>query len=125
MSEIAIRRREHRLRRHRHVRKKVAGTVSRPRLAVYRSLQHIYCQIIDDDRGHTLCAASSRELEKAGALVAGKGGAMAGAEAVGAEIARRAKEAGISTVAFDRGGFRYHGRVRALAESARKAGLEF
>jgi len=125
MSDIAILRREHRERRHRRVRRKLSGTGARPRLAVFRSLRNIYCQVIDDDRGVTLCAASSLALVRGGALEAAKAGAVLGAEKVGEEIAKRALEAGIKSVAFDRGGFRFHGRVRALAEAARKAGLDF
>lgn len=108
-----------RIARHERLRKKVAGTPARPRLAVYRSLKHISAQIIDDTTGTTLAAASSEEkgLES-------KGNAD-GAKAIGAKLAQRAKEKGISAVVFDRGGFRYHGRVAALAEGAREAGLEF
>ena len=108
-----------RVARHERLRKKVDGTPNRPRLAVYRSLKHISAQIIDDTTGTTLVAASS--LEKS---LETKGNAD-GAKAVGAKLAERAKEKGISAVVFDRGGFRYHGRVAALAEGARGAGLEF
>ena len=108
-----------RVARHERLRKKVDGTPARPRLAVYRSLKHISAQIIDDTTGTTLVAASS--LEKS---LETKGNAD-GAKAVGAKLAQRAKEKGISAVVFDRGGFRYHGRVAALAEGARGAGLEF
>ena len=108
-----------RVARHERLRKKVDGTPARPRLAVYRSLKHISAQIIDDTTGTTLVAASS--LEKS---LETKGNAD-GAKAVGAKLAHRAKEKGISAVVFDRGGFRYHGRVAALAEGAREAGLEF
>jgi large subunit ribosomal protein L18 len=108
---------------HRRIRKKLAGTPERPRLAVYRSQSHIYAQLIDDDGGRTLCAASSldkelREKRKRGADVAS-------AKAVGTLIASRAKERGIAAVVFDRGGFQYHGRVKALADAAREAGLKF
>jgi len=97
----------------------VAGTAARPRLAVFRSVKHIYAQLIDDAKGHTVLAASSKEKD-------GKnGGNMAGAKAVGQMIAERAKESGIKAVVFDRGGYLYHGRVKALADSAREAGLEF
>lgn len=110
-----------RIRRHGRVRKTVAGTPSRPRLAVYRSLTHIYAQVIDDERGHTLAAASS--LEKA---VKGVGGdKSARAKAVGEALARKAADAGVRQVVFDRGGNKYHGRVKALADAARAAGLEF
>lgn len=110
---------ELRVARHERLRKKMAGTPSRPRLAVYRSLKHISAQIIDDTTGTTLAAASS--LEKG---LDTKGNAD-GAKAIGAKLAERAKAKGIGAVVFDRGGFRYHGRVAALAEGARGAGLEF
>lgn len=108
-----------RVARHDRLRKKVAGTPERPRLAVYRSLKHISAQIIDDTTGTTLAAASS--LEKG---LSAKGNA-GGAKSVGAELAKRAKQQGIDAVVFDRGGFRYHGRVASLAEGAREGGLEF
>jgi large subunit ribosomal protein L18 len=113
-------RNEHRLRIHRRIRKKIRGTVERPRLAVFRSLKHIYAQIVDDRAGRTLAAASSKEK---GAVV--RGGNIAGAKEVGRLIAERAKARGITRVVFDRGGYLYHGRVKALAEAAREAGLEF
>jgi large subunit ribosomal protein L18 len=113
---------QRRLRRHRRVRGGVIGTPSRPRLAVYRSLRHIYAQVIDDLAGRTLVAASSQE---ASVTAAGKTGNARSAEAVGALLAERAKAAGVNAVAFDRGGFRYHGRIKALADAARKAGLRF
>ena len=125
MSKFARQRKQHRLRRHRSLRRKLSGSAARPRLAVFRSIRNIYCQVIDDDRGTTLCSCSSRDLVGAGALEAARAGAIVGAEKVGEEIARRAKEKGITAVAFDRGGFRYHGRVKALAEAARKGGLDF
>ena len=112
---------ESRIRRHRRVRKKIRGTAERPRLAVYRSNRHIIAQVIDDIAGHTLVSASSTEAE----LRSGPTGNVAGAAAVGKLIAERAKEKNIAAVVFDRGGFRYHGRVAALADSAREAGLEF
>jgi len=115
----------HRIRRHKSLRRQLSGTAARPRLAVFRSIKQIYCQLIDDDRGATICAASSRDLLKAGAIEAKHGGAVAGAVKVGEEIARKAKEKGITAIAFDRGGFRYHGRVKALADAARKGGLVF
>jgi large subunit ribosomal protein L18 len=105
------------------IRKRVAGTPSRPRLAVFRSLNHIYAQVIDDLDGRTLAAASSRD--KAADLGGAKSGNARAASAVGDAIAKKAKAAGISKVVFDRGGFRYHGRVKALADAARKGGLEF
>lgn len=105
--------------RHERVRKKVSGTSERPRLAVYRSLKHISAQVIDDTTGHTLCSASS--LEK-GLKTKGN---VEGAKAVGQALADRAKEKGIANVVFDRGGYRYHGRVANLAAGARDGGLEF
>ncbi|MGC8791997.1 MAG: 50S ribosomal protein L18 [Bryobacteraceae bacterium] len=109
-----------RLRIHRRIRKKVRGTPERPRLCVFRSLKHIYAQVIDDTRGHTLAAASS--LEKGRSI---PGGNVQGAREVGRLIAERALAKGIRKVVFDRGGYRYHGRVKALADAAREAGLEF
>ena len=106
---------------HRRLRRKLAGTAERPRLAVFRSLHHIYAQVIDDDMGRTMAAASS--IEKSAAD--GKGGNIEAAGKIGELIAGRIKELGIQRVVFDRGGYRYHGRVKALAEAARKAGLEF
>lgn len=105
-------------RRHRRVRKKVFGTPERPRLAVFRSNRHIYAQVIDDFEGRTLAAASTLKD-------AGKGDPKEQAKAVGTALAERAKSAGVSRVAFDRGGFKYHGRVQAVAEGAREGGLEF
>ena len=122
MSDIAKARREGRIRRHRRVRKKVHGTAERPRLAVYRSNKHITVQVIDDDLGHTLAAASSTETDQ---RAAGSGGSVAAAERVGQLIAERAKAAGVTTIVFDRGGYAYHGRVAAIADAARNAGLEF
>ena len=110
-----------RIRIHRRIRHKVRGTADRPRLAVFRSLKHIYAQVIDDRRGHTVAAASSGEKKAA----AGNGGNVAGAKQVGKLIAERAKAQGVTRVVFDRGGYLYHGRVRALADAAREAGLEF
>ena len=105
--------------RHDRLRSKVVGTAERPRLAVYRSLKHIYVQIIDDSSSQTIASASSEEKDFAGS------GNAEGAKKVGSAIAERAKAKGISKVVFDRGGFKYHGRVAALADSAREAGLEF
>jgi large subunit ribosomal protein L18 len=116
---VAKTRGELRIARHDRLRKKVDGTPGRPRLAVYRSLKHISAQIIDDTTGTTLVAASS--LEKG---LEAKGNAD-GAKVVGTKLAQRAKEKGINAVVFDRGGFRYHGRVASLAEGAREGGLEF
>jgi len=112
-----------RKRRHARVRARIAGTAERPRLNVFRSLGHIYAQVIDDTVGHTLASASTidRELRD---KVEGKGKSEA-AKLVGQLVAERAQQAGIKTVVFDRGGYRYHGRVKALADGAREAGLEF
>lgn len=110
-----------RQRRHERVRAKVKGTALRPRLCVFRSLSHIYVQVIDDDAGRTLAAAS--DVEKTASRDGKKKTEVAGA--VGDLIAQRAREKGIEQVVFDRGGYRFHGRVKALAEAARKAGLRF
>ena len=110
-----------RQRRHERVRKTVEGTQARPRLAVYRSLTHIYAQVIDDEQGLTLAAAS--DVEKA--LRDVKGNKSERAKAVGSALAQKAKEAGVTAVVFDRGGNRYHGRVKALADAAREGGLQF
>ena len=119
-----------RQRRHRRVRGKISGTASRPRLNVFRSLNHIYAQIIDDGTGKTLCAASSldKEFQGAGAKAKAKGktgGNKEAAREVGKLVAARAIQKGIKSVVFDRGGYLYHGRVQELAEGAREAGLEF
>jgi large subunit ribosomal protein L18 len=105
---------------HRRIRRKLAGTAERPRLAVYRSVAHIYAQIIDDAEGKTLVSASS--VDKAAKT---NGGNVAAATTIGKLVAERAKEKGINRVVFDRGGYQYHGRIKALAEAARAAGLEF
>ncbi len=110
-----------RQRRHRGIRKRITGSPTRPRLAVYKSLKHIHAQIIDDLAGKTLVAASSLE-EVSGA---GKSGNSKAAAIVGKLLAQRAKEAGITQVSFDRGGFKYHGRVKALGDAAREGGLKF
>jgi large subunit ribosomal protein L18 len=112
-----------RKRRHKRVRKNVEGSQVRPRLNVFRSANHIYAQVIDDRRGHTLAAASDTEKELADEL-AGKPKAERAA-VVGRTVAERAKAQGVELVVFDRGGFKYHGRVRALADAAREAGLGF
>ena len=112
-----------RQRLHDRIRKKLRGTPERPRLAVFRSQGHIYAQVIDDDAGRTLCAASS--LDKDLRVKAKRGGNVASAKDVGALIASRAKEKGVAAVVFDRGGFQYHGRIKALADAAREAGLKF
>jgi large subunit ribosomal protein L18 len=114
------RKREARVRRHRRVRKRVAGEPGRPRLAVYRSNRHIYAQLVDDLEGRTLLSASSLEE----GVRDGGGDKKASAKAVGGLLASRAKEAGIERAVFDRGGRLYHGRVKALAEGAREGGLE-
>ena len=121
MSDSAKQKREARIRRHRRVRKHVRGTAERPRLAVFRSNQHISAQIIDDVSGRTLAAASTVET---GTATGGTSNITA-ATAVGRLVADRAKAAGIEKVVFDRGGFLYHGRVAAVADAARDAGLEF
>lgn len=112
-----------RVMRHRRVRKKVRGTGERPRLAVFRSLNHIYAQLIDDDRGITLAAVSS--LEKHVREQRDGKSKTDVATVVGSLIARRGSESGVKAVVFDRGGYRYHGRVKSLAEAARKGGLAF
>ena len=120
MSSTAAKQRQARIRRHRRVRKKVRGTEARPRLAVFRSNKHITAQLIDDVAGRTLAAASTTEAS----LKDGVTGNAEAARKVGALIAERAKSAGITKVVFDRGGFIYHGRVAAVADAAREAGLE-
>jgi len=110
-----------RVRIHTRIRHRVRGSEERPRLAVFRSLKHIYAQVIDDRRGHTVAAASSGEKK----TVTASGGNLAGAKAVGKLIAERAKAQGIKKVVFDRGGYLYHGRIKALADAAREGGLEF
>lgn len=117
------RKQELRQRRHLRVRKKVSGTPSRPRLAVFRSEHHIYAQVIDDTQGRTLAAASSLDPDLRGDIK--YGGNVLAAQSVGRLVGTRAKEKGIQQVVFDRGGFAYHGRVAALATAAREAGLEF
>ena len=112
-----------RTRIHERIRKKLAGTQQRPRLAVFRSQTHIYAQVIDDDQGRTLAAASS--LDKDLKTDHKRGANVAAAKAVGKLIATRAKEKGIEAVVFDRGGFQYHGRIKALADGAREGGLKF
>ena len=106
-----------RQKRHHSIRLHLAGSKSRPRLAVFRSLNHIYAQVIDDQKGETLVSASSIKMKT--------GGNVAAAKAIGKLVAERAKEKGIKSVVFDRGGYQYHGRVKALADAAREAGLEF
>jgi large subunit ribosomal protein L18 len=115
-----IEKKEIRNRVHRRIRRKLRGTAERPRLAVFRSVAHIYAQVIDDGEGKTLVSASS--VDK-GAKT--NGGNLAAAKTIGKMVAERAKEKGIKKVVFDRGGYLYHGRVKALADAARAAGLEF
>jgi large subunit ribosomal protein L18 len=122
MASIAQHKRAARIRRHVRVRKSVAGTPERPRLAVFRSTRHFVMQVIDDENGTTLAAASTHESAVKSAGVTGNATAAA---KVGALVAERAKSAGVSKVVFDRGGFQYHGRVAAAAQAARDAGLEF
>lgn len=116
-------REEKRRRRHLRIRRRLSGDAERPRLSVFRSVRHIYAQLVDDRCGHTLVAASSLDPEVRAQHP--HGGNVAAARAVGALLGKRARERGISKVAFDRGGYRYHGRVAALAEGAREAGLDF
>ena len=106
---------------HGRIRKKLKGTAGRPRLAVFRSLNHIYAQLIDDEKGITLCSAST--VEKSAGV--GKGGNVDAAKEIGRLIAKRAQEKGITSVVFVRGGYIYHGPVKSLAEAAREAGLQF
>jgi large subunit ribosomal protein L18 len=121
MATTAARKRTMRIRRHARVRKHIAGTTARPRLAVFRSGRHISAQVIDDTVGRTLASASTVESALRGAT----GGNVAAATAVGRLVSERAKAVGVTSVVFDRGGFRYHGRVAALADAAREGGLEF
>ena len=122
MSDIAQIRRQSRMRRHRRVRKAIHGTAERPRLAVFRSNKHLVAQVIDDDTGRTLAAASTAEADQ---RAAGSGATVDAATRIGQLVAERARAAGVEKVVFDRGGFIYHGRVAALATAARDAGLEF
>jgi large subunit ribosomal protein L18 len=115
------RKRHQRLRRHARVRKQIAGTAARPRLAVFRSARHISAQVIDDAAGRTLASASTSER----ALKESSGGNVEAAKVVGRMVAERASAVGVRSVVFDRGGYKYHGRVAALADAARQAGLEF
>jgi large subunit ribosomal protein L18 len=112
-----------RLRRQRHVRNRIFGTPERPRLAVFRSSKHIYAQVINDQTGTTLASASTLDSEVRGEQA--YGGNKAAATAVGRKIAERAKQAGIDKICFDRRSYKYHGRVQALADAAREAGLQF
>ena len=120
---MAVKSRKARKRRHRRIRAKISGTAARPRLNVFRSIDHIYAQLIDDETGRTLASASTIDGELRGEM-AGKT-KREQAALVGKKVAERARAAGISTVVFDRGGYLYHGRVKALADGAREGGLEF
>ena len=117
----SIFRTQRRARRRRGIRKKIFGGPSRPRLCVFRSNLHIYAQVIDDLTGRTLAAASTTDKERR----SGSGGNVSAATTVGTALAERAKAAGVETVVFDRSGYRFHGRVKALAEAAREGGLKF
>jgi large subunit ribosomal protein L18 len=112
-----------RIKRHRRLRRKVAGTPGRPRLSIHRTLHHIYAAVIDDAKGHTLISASTRQKDVAGGLKSLTN--LEAAKKVGAVVGQRAKAAGINAVVFDTSGLKYHGRVAALAQAARDAGLEF
>ncbi len=112
-----------RIRRHKRLRKRLRGTQERPRLAVYRSISHIYAQVIDDDRGHTIAAASDVEAQARGEAKGKRKSDIA--KLVGEMIGKRAQEQGVTAVVFDRGGYQFHGRVEALASGAREAGLKF
>ena len=112
-----------RQKRHRRLRRKLEGSAERPRLLMRRTLHHIYATVVDDSKGHTIVAASTREKDLADGLESNTN--IAAAEKIGAAIAAKAKQAGITQVVFDRGGLKYHGRVKALADAAREAGLEF
>jgi large subunit ribosomal protein L18 len=117
--------RERRERAHLRVRQRVRGSAERPRLSVYKSLQYIYAQVIDDDRGVTLAQANSADAEVKGRIEAGGGKTRNAAKAVGEIVAERAKAQGIEKVVFDRGGYVYHGKVKAVADGAREKGLQF
>ncbi|MCC7018258.1 MAG: 50S ribosomal protein L18 [Ardenticatenales bacterium] len=123
MATVSYERRISRLKRHNRVRRGLSGTPARPRMAVFRSLKHIYAQIIDDTSGHTVASASSREAALAGDLTGQPKREQA--KVIGRVAAERAKALGIDAVVFDRGGYRYHGRIQALADAAREAGLKF
>ena len=118
-----VNRRKARERRRAHVRKRIVGTPERPRLNVFRSLNHIYAQVIDDSRGHTIASASTIDKEVRGQIVGMSKTEQA--QVVGRVVAERALAKGVKKVVFDRAGYKYHGRVKALAEAAREAGLEF
>ncbi len=118
----ALDRAQERKRIHTRIRRKITGTSERPRLCVFRSLNHMYAQVVDDVQGATLVSASTRDKDLKDE---GKGGNLKAAKAVGKAIAERAKAKGIEAVVFDRGGYIYHGRVKALADAARESGLKF
>ena len=125
-----IEKKQIRSRVHKRIRRKLSGTAARPRLAVFRSEAHIYAQVIDDGEGKTLVSASTvakvdKEAKGKAAKGGAKGGNVAAAKTIGKLVAERAQEKGIKSVVFDRGGFQYHGRIKALADAAREAGLEF
>jgi large subunit ribosomal protein L18 len=120
---MPVSRTEQRLKRHSRLRKKVAGTTERPRLQIFRSLHHTYAFVVDDTKGHTIVSASTREGSVADGL--GSRTNVEAAQKIGTTIAQRAKAAGIDAVVFDTSGLKYHGRVAALAQAARDAGLEF
>lgn len=125
LTKAIKKKRERRERAHLRIRTRVRGTSERPRLSVYKSLKYIYAQLIDDDRGHTLAAASSADPEVRQQLDGKAASNKQAAKLVGETIAARAKEKGIEKVVFDRGGYVYHGNVKALADSAREKGLQF
>ncbi len=116
---------QRRLRRQRRVRKRLSGTAERPRLAIFRSSKHIYAQVIDDTQGKTLATAGTGEKDLKAQFASGYGGNKAAAAVIGKAIAERAKAAGVDKVCFDRRSYKYHGRVQALADAAREAGLQF
>jgi large subunit ribosomal protein L18 len=120
---MTVSRNEMRVHRHKRVRRTVIGTPERPRLNVFRSLEHIYAQVIDDSQGRTVASASTVDADLRGELQSLNKTEQA--KRVGAALAKRAQAAGVKTVVFDRGGYRYHGRVKALADASREAGLEF
>jgi large subunit ribosomal protein L18 len=120
-----IEKKEIRNRIHVRIRRKLRGTTERPRLAVFRSVAHIYAQVIDDVEGKTLVSASSVDKGARGDKGKPNGGNVAAAKTIGKLVAERAKEKGVTRVVFDRGGYQYHGRIKALADAAREAGLEF
>jgi large subunit ribosomal protein L18 len=124
MKENAKAKRDARIRRKRRVRKKLSGTAECPRLSVFRGHRHIFAQLVDDDTGTTLAAASSIKL-KAPKPEKGEGSKCATARSVGVELAKKASDKGVTSVVFDRGGFKFHGRVAALARGAREGGLKF